>query len=798
MPTIRVPKTLAVAMLLAALLALTAAPCAATGGASMDLSRAVIVTRGPAAPELERTAATVLAEEVGKRTGRAWRVADRWPAQGWAVVVTSGQGTEVGGRRVPARALIGAAEGYGLATDLTDAERPVLWIRGADPRGALFGVGKLLRSLEMRRGRATMPAPLDLATAPAYPIRGHQLGYRATANSYDAWTPAQYDLYIRELALFGCNSVEGIPGHDARPTVNPYPRDKMNVDISRICAKYGQDYWVWTPADFDLADAAKRAEALDRLGRFFDACPELTGIFLPGGDPGSNPPELVIPYMRDLAALLARKHPRGRVWVSMQGFEPDAQEAMYRWIRAERPAWLGGVAAGPGSPPLADIRARLPKACPIRDYPDITHTVRCQFPVPWLDPAFAFTLGREGVNPRPLYFSRVIRDTMPFTDGFISYSDGCHDDVNKVVWSALAWDPNAGLHAVLTDYARLFFGPDVAEGAAAGIAAFERSWEGSLADNGGVDANHALWSALDRRAPRLRSNWRWQLCRLRANYDLYTRKRLIYERGLEQEADAVLLTAPEAGAQRAADAALAILRRADTHRVRRDLSGAVEALCEALWRSAGLQTSVAKYQASGSERGAVLDFLYYPLNNRWWLEDEMAKATALPAESARVARLRELAAWDSPGPGSFYDDIGNVARSPHEVRNERLATPILDADNTMVASFMWWTGDNPLARSRQSWISSEDWPAALVYPALDREAEYLIRTTGCGQCLLRVNGVRLQPTQDGRKVGDVKEFPVPRGLTSGGSITVTFDKVDEPGVNWRQASRLTEIWLIRK
>ncbi|MCX6358613.1 MAG: hypothetical protein NT029_02305 [Armatimonadetes bacterium] len=792
-----VPKHLAAAMALAALAALSR-PAAATGGAAMDLTRAVIVTRGAAAPELERTAAAVLAEEAGKRTGCPWRVAARWPRQGWAVAVTSGQGSEVGGRRVPVLALTATAEGYGLATDLTDAERPILWVYGADPRGALFGVGKLLRTLEMRKGSATLPAPLDLTTAPAYPIRGHQLGYRATANSYDAWTPAQYDQYIRDLALFGCSSVEGIPGHDARPTVNPYPRDKMNVDISRICARYGQDYWVWTPADFDLNDSAKRAEALARLSRFFDECPELTGVFVPGGDPGSNPPGLVIPYLRDLAGLLARAHPRGRVWASMQGFEPEDQAAMYRWIADEKPAWLGGIAAGPGSPTLADIRARLPKSYPIRDYPDITHTVRCQFPVPWIDPVFAFTLGREGVNPRPLYFSRVIRDTMPFTDGFISYSDGCHDDVNKVIWSALAWDPKADLHAILGDYARLFFGPDVAEGAAAGIAAFERSWDGSLADNGGVDANHALWSALDRRAPGLRSNWRWQLCQLRADYDLYTRKRLIFERGLEQEANAALLGASATGVQAATDAALAALRRADTHRVRPDLSGAVEGLCEALWRSVGLQTSVAKYKASGSERGAVLDFLYYPLNNRWWLEDELAKVKALPTEAARVARLRELATWENPGPGSFYDDIGNVARSPHEVRNERLTAPILDADNTMVAGFMWWTGDSPLARSRQSWISSEDWPAALKYVALDREAEYLIRTTGCGQCLVRVNGVRLTPTRDGRAVGDVKEFPVPRGLTAGGAITVTFDKVDEPGVNWRLASRLTEIWLIKR
>ena len=163
-----------------------------------------------------------------------------------------------------------------------------------------------------------------------------------------------------------------------------------------------------------------------------------------------------------------------------------------------------------------------------------------------------------------------------------------------------------------------------------------------------------------------------------------------------------------------------------------------------------------------------------------------------------MARLKELATWEHPGPGSYYDDIGNVAKSPREIRNERLAAPILDADNTMTAGFMSWTGDNPLARVRQSWISSEDWPAALKYPHVDPEADYVVRTTGCGQCLLRVNGVRLAPTRDGKGVGEIKEFLVPRTLYRDGSITLTFDPTFEPELNWRVASRLTEVWLIRK
>jgi len=258
-----------------------------------------------------------------------------------------------------------------------------------------------------------------------------------------------------------------------------------------------------------------------------------------------------------------------------------------------------------------------------------------------------------------------------------------------------------------------------------------------------------------------------------------------------------LLGADTRGSEACIADALAILRRADTAPVRQDLADRVTDLCETLFRSIGLQTSVKKYQASGPERGAVLDFLNYPLNNRWWLEDELARVRTIEAEPAKIARLREIARWENPGSGSFYDDIGNVAKSPREVRNERLARPILDMDHMSLPGAMWWVGDNPNARVRQSWITSMDWPEALRYVGLDPEADYIVRTTGYGDCHVRANGLRLVPTLYGKGLGEIKEFPVPRGLYRDGMLTLTFDATFEPHLNWRMQSRLTEVWLIK-
>lgn len=771
------------------------------GGSALELAHATVVVRPKgAAPIVEQSAATILIEEIQKRTGIRLNMASVWPKSGAVLAILSGKSSTLDGVKAPDIVFNTKPEGYSIVTDRSHADRPVLWIAGSDPRGALFAVGKLLRTLECRTGsvRLTAALPQQYSSSPEYPIRGHQLGYRSQANSYDAWTPEQFDQYIRELAMFGTNSIEGIPFEDDRPTVNSYPRSKMNVDLSRICAKYGQDYWIWVPADFDLTKQDRRKQALEQHAELFHECPTLTGVFVAGGDPGDNPPDLVIPYLADLAAELAKHHPKARVWLSMQGYSLEHQDQVYRWIQKDRPRWLGGIVAGPSSPPLAELRSRLPANYPIRDYPDITHSVRCQFPVPYWDPAFGFTLGRECANPRPLFFARVFRDTAPFTQGFISYSDGCHDDVNKILWSALAWDSSADPNTILTEYCRLFFGPDAAETAAAGVLAFERNWEGALATNGGVDATFALWKTMEAEHPDLQDNWRWQLCLLRAYYDIYTRKRLIFETQLEDLANDALRAAPTIGADTAMTRALDTLKQADTQRVYPEYSNRVEQLCDRLFHSIGLQTSVSKYGASGSERGCVLDFLYYPLNNRWWLEDQVAAVRALGSEQAKSERLRAIANWEHPGAGSYYDDIGNIARSPHEDRNEKIGGPLLDVDNLNLPGLMFWVEKDPLARARHSWFCDEAWPTAIKYPHVDTEADYTIRTTGCGECLLKVNGVRVTPTLNGRKVGELKEFPVPRSLYRNGAITVTFDPTFEPDLNWRVQSRLTEIWLIKK
>lgn len=661
-----------------------------------------------------------------------------------------------------------------------------LTLEAADGRAALYAVGHLLRQMDWAGGKLELAGPLNVETKPRYALRGHQLGFRTTANSWDFWTVEQFDQHIRELALFGANAIENIPFQDTRPIAKQkVTRAAMNTAMSEICRKYGLEYWVWVPADFELKDAAKRAEFFAQYDAFLESTPHLTAIFVPGGDPGSNPPELVLPFLADLSKHAAAKHPGLKIWLSLQGFNKERTEAVYQWIDKGAAPWFGGIVFGPSSPSLAEARRRLPKSMPIRLYPDLTHNKISQYEVPQWDQAYALTLGREAINPRPAEYTKIFHRTAPLSNGFLSYSDGVHDDVNKNLWSMLAWAPGTLPRDFLIEYARFHFGHAKADKIADAMLALERNWRGPLVNNGAVESTLETWLGLERELPSLATNWRWQMMQLRATYDAYVRRRLLQANALEAQANAAIAQAATLGAEAAMKQAAEALA---APRVAGELRARIIDLCERLFQSIALQTSVEKYQASGAERGAVLDFIDHPLNNEWWLTDEFAKVRKMASEEAKVKRLLELARWETPGEGSFYDAVGILSKATH----------VLPQDDDEEASPLYWWWDQGKSRARLAWQATR-WPRAVVYDGLDAKATYVIRTGGYGQSLLKVNGTRVTPTVKGKEMGEFMEFPVPAAALKEGKITLTWDlPTDEGHLNWRQKSRLAEVWLLKK
>jgi len=547
------------------------------------------------------------------------------------------------------------SDAYALWIDHSLRKAPTVCAAGHDGRGTVFAVGRLLRLLEMGRDSLRLDSSTKIASAPQYPLRGHQFGFRPKTNAYDAWTLAMWEQYYRDMMVFGMNAVELIPPRsddDADSPHFPRPPMEMMIGMSQLADDYGLDVWIWYPSmDKDYSDPKTVEFALKEREEVFKKLPRIDAVFVPGGDPGDVRPDRLLDFMEKTKPVLNRYHPKAQIWVSPQGFDRPNVAHRRGWLKMfldllneKQPSWLDGIVFGPQvETTLAKLRQAVPARYALRQYPDITHSKSCQYPVPGWDRAFSDTEGRECINPRPEGYAKIFRDLSQYSVGFITYSEGCNDDFNKVLWSCLGWDPTMTIEQITREYSRYFISAKLEQEFARGLLELEKDWVGKLSTNTGVDQTLLLFQTLEKQAtPQEKLNWRFQEGLYRAYYDGYTRARLLYETRLEQEALTVLKSASQIGALLAVDQAQKLLDKAVTDKVAVDLRARVFELAEALFQSIRMQLSVRRYQAISVGRGANLDEIDKPLNHAPNLKNRFDEIRKLSSEPERLAAITEL------------------------------------------------------------------------------------------------------------------------------------------------------------
>jgi hypothetical protein len=762
---------------------------------AIDLSNGVIVLANAGDRHLKF--AELLRDEIAHRTGIALeRVPALQHTHRPAIVLGTINAIEPTPALPAGLAVPATAEGYALWVDREARPAPTVYLMGRDDRGALFAAGALLRTLRMKPNELVLDPHVRIATAPQYPVRGHELGYRNKSNTYDAWSIEQYEQYIRDLAVFGSNAVQLLFDSDMSPKEGAHMTESAwdrLPKLSALVGSYGLDVWLWLPVSDGPLGPAEMDRALEVRRALFERCPRIDVVFVPGGDPGGTHPEILLPWMAKLAAVLAESHPNAQLWLSNEDMEHAWNDYLFEYLQTHEPPWLDGIVFGTWVKlSLADQRARTPKRYPIVRYADITHSIQCQYPVPSWDLAYACTLGREGINPRPMGMAHIHNALAPLADGFITYSDGVNDDVNKFVWAAMGWEPQTDVRSVLTEYGRFFVGEDVGEAVAEGLLALERNWEGPLRENVAVEDTLAQWQAIEKAGDLGR--WRLQSALFRAYYDAYIRQRLLADTQREAGAREALARASTAGVAAAIQDARRILEGADDAPVAPELRRRIEELGDALFTSIGMQLSVERYGANHWERGAVLDALDRPLNDRGWLEAQFAAILAQPDDQARLELLHQALTWEDPGPGGFYDDLGNAAKQPHLVHQKR------------------WVDDPGFVNSPQdecievpgrdawrlSWLNQAQTlfgtPLKMRYEGLDPTRPYRLQVvyTGRFRPAMRVtaNGRFTiheslpQPPQPERQA-----FDIPREATANGVLELEWHNTAGRGC------QVAEVWL---
>ncbi len=789
-------------------------------GQPIDFSKASILLTEKKNMQLQK-AVQVLQEEIQKRTGIFLPATDKLSSKNKLVIaiIVEGQLNKLpeAFMHVISKLPATGKDGYKIAF----SDNHSIVIAGHDERGALYGVGRFLRMLEMRTGQVLVPDNINISSTPAYPIRGHQLGYRPKTNAYDAWDVAQFDRYIRDLAIFGANSIEIMPPRtdDDFTSINmKLPAIKMIAEQSRICKEYGLDVWMWYPnmgSNYSSPDSIRKE--LDEREKVFSVLPKLDALFVPAGDPGDLEPDELFSWLEKEAIVLHKYHPNAKIWVSPQVFKPSAEwyRKFYQHVNRQYD-WFGGIVYGPWiKTPLPEVKKLINPSVKIRLYPDITHSFSCQYPVPDWDIAYAMTLGRECINPRPEDEKFIHNLYAPLAQGSISYSEGTNDDVNKMVWSDQDWNPSTPELETLRDYARYYIGPDYTEGVAQGLMSLEQNFKGPLLSSDQVQRTFQQWQDMEKSASaNVLSNPRFQSGLIRAYFDAYIQRRLIYETHLERQARNILESAKISGSNSAIINARNTLALANEKPVSPDLKERCYALADSLFRSFGAQLTIEKHNAM-SGRGNFIDNIDIPLNDALWILDQLNTIERLPDENKRLTAIENMLHRTDPGPGGFYDNFGTPsawkrvktrktwAEDPGSLESPRVSFGVgltgVDWVHEIVAKgFEGQT--TPLAWMNQI-NTLYDTPLEMEYNNLDGHTEYTLRIAYTGRfrsnMKLVADGVTIHVfIRMGTK--PLFEFSLPKAITKDGKVRFTWTCGTDDGGEGERGSQVAEIWLIKK
>ncbi len=494
-------------------------------------------------------------------------------------------------------------------------------------RGLIFGYSHILRKAKFIPDGLIITENIEGTYKPQKQIIGHQVGYRTTPNTYDAWDYNQYFDYYLDMMAFGTNTCEHNTTKFGKKEMNPlmrYTQEEFVIEASRLADTVDLDVSLWHAND----DRESEEEALRLREELYSKIPRINAVFPPGGDPGEMYADAFVERCRKISHILKKIHPEAQMHPSAQAPHKyrDWGDAFIREMD-KLPAEIDTVIMGPNHAfPMHELRKKVPSIYPLRFYPDITHNLRCEYPVNFQEDdwhfALASTLSRESVNPRPTELRTLHRIFAPYTIGSVSYSEGVHDDVNKMVWSALEWDKDADIREVLLDYSRYFMNEADEEIIADTIFLLEKSWQGDPVENPCIDFAFINLCILKEKHKSLSENWRFLLLYFRACCDKIVKMRRMSELKLCKQA---LSEAKNGSVQKA----LEIL---DTPLDEKyvSLRQELDTLAEKLFNLIGIQLDVEHYYADGWERGATLDTIDNNVSDRAYLKDKLNLALTLP------------------------------------------------------------------------------------------------------------------------------------------------------------------------
>jgi hypothetical protein len=189
----------------------------------------------------------------------------------------------------------------------------------------------------------------------------------------------------------------------------------------------------------------------------------------------------------------------------------------------------------------------------------------------------------------------------------------------------------------------------------------------------------------------------------------------------------------------------------------------------------------------------------YPLNSAPWLSRRFAEIRNYAEEADRHRQLARFGRWTDPGPGVFYDDLGDPNRRPHLVTG-----PSFEEDPGHMHSVRIGFEEDDVEKLEWARFAETlyDTPLRMRYTDLDPTAKYRIRVVyGPNNPRIKIRCIAGESHEvhgwiEKPRPNRPLEFDIPVEAHASGTLELSWTR--EPGLGGNgRGCQVAEVWILR-